>query len=126
MPGKAKLSIIDQRRAARRRIEVEILGHHRARGDIRLRLVNISTDGFSVRDFVEMDRGDRLMIRLPIVGYRESFCLWVADGCAGLQFERPIRMNEFSEMMTMIQGRQQADGAPGRAIEPTSIGAIES
>jgi hypothetical protein len=117
MPAKANLSIVDQRRVARRRIDVTLLGEHRVRGDIRLKLVNISTDGFMVADTDMMDRGDRLMIRLPVVGYIEAFCLWVSDSRAGFQFERPIRANEFHEMLATMERRD--------SVNRSSVGKVE-
>lgn len=105
MPGKANLSIMDQRRASRHQIDVSILGHHRRLGDMRFRLINISTDGFMAADVGALGRGDRVMIRLQVAGYVEAFCLWTADDRAGFQFERPIRKCEFPELLGLMQKR---------------------
>jgi hypothetical protein len=51
----------------------------------------------------ELDRGDRVIIRLPVIGRIEAYCIWVTEGRAGFQFERIIRLDDFMAMIGELQ-----------------------
>jgi hypothetical protein len=99
----AQLSVTDQRRATRHPVDFPVIGEHRARGDIAMHVCNISAHGFMIDDAPELDRGDRVIVRLPQIGRIEAYCIWIADDRAGFQFERIIRLDDF---MTMIEALQ--------------------
>lgn len=103
MPGGAQLSVTDQRCAARRPVDYPVIGEHRRFGDMTMRIVNISTQGFMINDADRIARGDRVMIRLPHVGQIEAHAIWIAGQRAGFQFERLIRQDEFSRMISTLQ-----------------------
>jgi hypothetical protein len=50
-----------------------------------------------------MGRGDRVIVRLPVIGRIEAYCIWTADERAGFQFERIIRLDDFVSMIESIQ-----------------------
>jgi len=99
----AQLSVTDLRRAARHPVDFEAICEHRTRGDVKLRISNISAHGFMIADAPALARGDRLIIRLPVVGRIEAYCMWTADKRAGFQFERIIRMDDFMAMIQQLQ-----------------------
>jgi hypothetical protein len=109
MSAKASLSITDQRRSARHRLDAAIPGEHRTLGEISLSVANVSADGIMVAEIEGIARGDRVMIRLPVVGHLEAVCTWATAGRAGLQFERPIRPSEFPIMLAVLQGEERSD-----------------
>jgi hypothetical protein len=48
-------------------------------------------------------RGDRVIIRLPLIGRIEAYCIWITDDRAGFQFERIIRLDDFIRMIESLQ-----------------------
>jgi hypothetical protein len=50
-----------------------------------------------------VDRGDRVIIRLPEVGRIEAHCIWTTEDRAGFQFERIIRLEDFMSMIDELQ-----------------------
>ena len=99
----AQLSVTDQRRATRHPIDHPVIGEHRTRGDVPLHISNISAHGFMVSGAPVLGRGDRVIVRLPIIGRIEAYCIWTADERAGFQFERIIRLDDFMFMMAELQ-----------------------
>ena len=103
MPAGAQLSVPDLRRSTRHPVDFPVIGEHRERGDMKLHVTNISAHGFMVEEPPQLGRGDRLIIRLPHVGRIEAYCIWLAAGRAGFQFERIIRLDDFMEMISVLQ-----------------------
>lgn len=99
----AQLSVTDQRRATRHPVDFPVIGEHRTRGDIAMHVCNISAHGFMIDDAPDLDRGDRVIVRLPQVGRIEAYCIWIADNRAGFQFERIIRLDDFMSMIEALQ-----------------------
>ena len=104
----AQLSVTDQRRATRHPVDFPVIGEHRARGDVPLHVCNISAHGFMVdaagEDAMpELARGDRAIVRLPVIGRIEAYCIWTTEDRAGFQFERIIRLDDFVEMIEALQ-----------------------
>ena len=52
-----------------------------------------------------MDRGDRVIVRLPVVGRIEAHMVWNANGKAGFQLERVIRLPDFMKMLEHVNPR---------------------
>ena len=107
MAGGAQLSVTDMRRSARHPVDYPVIAEHRTRGDIRLHISNVSANGFMV-DGVGSEgptfaRGDRVIIRLPLIGRIEAYCIWVTEDRAGFQFERIIRYDDFLAMIEQLQ-----------------------
>ena len=103
MTGGASLSVTDMRRAARHPVDYPVIVEHFEHGDLKLHVCNLSAHGFMVDDAHHLARGDRIIIRLPVVGRIEAYCMWIADQRAGFQFERIIRMDDFMAMIQQLQ-----------------------
>ncbi|AKQ42261.1 hypothetical protein CP97_09875 [Aurantiacibacter atlanticus] len=103
MSGGAQLSVTDMRRASRHPVDFTVIAEHLMHGDVKLHVANISAHGFMIDHAENISRGDRLIIRLPIVGRIEAYCIWVAQDRAGFQFERIIRLDDFQAMMKEMQ-----------------------
>ena len=103
MAGGAQLSVTDLRRATRHPVDLPVIGEHRTLGDLMLHIVNISTTGFMVGSQVELGRGERITIRLPVVGRIEAFLVWADGARGGFQFERILRSDDFLKMLRALK-----------------------
>ena len=103
MTSGAQLTVTELRRAGRHPIDHHAMAEHRRLGEIELRLANISAQGFMIAGDSGLSRGERLVIRLPIVGRIEAHMIWSAGGRAGFQFERIIRLEDFSDLLAQLQ-----------------------
>ncbi|MGB7408420.1 MAG: PilZ domain-containing protein [Pontixanthobacter sp.] len=99
----AQLSVTDLRRAARHPVDFPVIAEHHDRGDVPFHICNISAHGFMVDDSNDLQRGERVIVRLPVVGRIEAYVIWTRDTRAGLQFERIIRLDDFMEMIDTLQ-----------------------
>jgi hypothetical protein len=103
MGAGAQLTVTDLRRAARHPVDYNVIGEHRRLGDVHMHVVNISAHGFMVEGDLELTRGERVVIRLPEIGRIEAHLIWVAEGRAGFQFERIVRLEDFMRMIDALQ-----------------------
>lgn len=103
MSAGAQLTVTDLRRAARHPVDHKVIGEHRRLGDVPLHIVNLSAHGFMIEGSVDLQRGERVNIRLPEIGRIEAHLIWTADNRAGFQFERIIRLDDFVRMIDMLQ-----------------------
>ncbi|HEY8603011.1 PilZ domain-containing protein [Tsuneonella suprasediminis] len=103
MSAGAQLSVTDMRRAARHPVDHTVIAEHFDHGDMSVHIANISAHGFMIDDAQKLARGDRLIVRLPVVGRIEAYCIWVRDERAGFQFERIIRIDDFIGMIDELQ-----------------------
>ena len=103
MGAGAQLSVTDLRRAARHPVDYKVIGEHRRLGDVHLHVVNVSAHGFMVEGELDLTRGERVIIRLPELGRIEAHLIWVAEGRAGFQFERIVRLEDFMRMIDALQ-----------------------
>ncbi|NLR71505.1 PilZ domain-containing protein [Novosphingobium sp. ERN07] len=108
MRGGAQLSVTDLRRSTRHQVNLPVIGEHRSRGDIMLHLANISTTGFMATEIEDLGRGERVTVRLPVIGRIEAFVVWVDGSRAGFQFERIVRVDEFAKMIRSLQPNTKA------------------
>jgi len=99
----ASLSVTDLRRAARHPVDFPAIAEHNAHGDMELHIANISAHGFMIDNARDLQRGDRVIIRLPVVGRIEAYVIWVRDERAGFQFERIIRLDDFMAVIDTLQ-----------------------
>lgn len=99
----AQLSVTEMRRAARHPVDFKVIGEHRRVGDIHLHIANISAHGFMVRDMVPLGRGERITIRLPVIGRIEAHQIWATEDRAGFQFERILRADDFLQLIDAMQ-----------------------
>ena len=103
MGAGAQLTVTDLRRAARHPVDYSVIGEHRRLGDVHLHVVNVSAHGFMVDGDPDLTRGERVIIRLPEIGRIEAHLIWVAEGRAGFQFERIVRLEDFMRMIDALQ-----------------------
>jgi hypothetical protein len=99
----AQLSVTDMRRAARHPVDFPVIAEHFRHGDLNLHISNLSAHGFMVDDAHDLERGDRVIIRLPLVGRIEAYVIWMRDNRAGFQFERIIRLDDFLQIIDSLQ-----------------------
>ncbi|MBE5072806.1 PilZ domain-containing protein [Erythrobacteraceae bacterium E2-1 Yellow Sea] len=103
MSAGANLSVTDLRRAARHPVDFPVIVEHRRLGDINLHIANISAHGFMIDNAPALNRGDRVIIRLPVVGRIEAYVIWTREERAGFQFERIIRLDDFMAIIDTLQ-----------------------
>lgn len=99
----AQLSVTDLRRAARHPVDYPVIAEHNVRGDLRMHISNLSAHGFMISDSQNLERGDRVIIRLPVVGRIEAYVIWTREERAGFQFERIIRLDDFVAIIDTLQ-----------------------
>ena len=103
MAGGANLSVTDMRRASRHPVDFPAIVEHFVHGDLHLHISNLSAHGFMVDNAASLRRGDRIIIRLPVVGRIEAYVIWARDTRAGFQFERIIRLDDFDAIIDELQ-----------------------
>jgi len=103
MPGGAQLSVTDMRSSVRCPVDYETTGEHLTLGEMALHICNVSTQGFMVDGCSGMERGHRVIVRLPVVGRIEGCCVWTHDNRAGFQFERIIRPDDYEKMISAMK-----------------------
>ncbi len=99
----AQLSVTDLRNAARHPVDFPVIAEHHDHGDMQLHISNISAHGFMIDNDAQVARGDRVIIRLPVIGRIEAYTIWQRDVRAGFQFERIIRLGDFMQMIDTLQ-----------------------
>ncbi len=99
----AQLTVTDLRRATRHPVDHKVIGEHRRMGDLHLHITNLSAHGFMSSDAAGLGRGERVVIRLPVVGRIEAHLIWATEDRAGFQFERIIRLEDFMQMIDTLQ-----------------------
>ena len=50
-----------------------------------------------------LERGERVIIRLPVIGRIEAHMIWSAGHRSGFQFERIVRLEDFAQMIDQLQ-----------------------
>jgi len=101
--GGANLSVTDLRRAARHPVDFSAIVEHFSHGDLHMHICNLSAHGFMVDNALSLQRCDRIIIRLPVVGRIEAYVIWTRDNRAGFQFERIIRLDDFIAIVDQLQ-----------------------
>ncbi|MEO9600649.1 PilZ domain-containing protein [Parasphingorhabdus sp.] len=96
---------LDARRATRFPVDFETICELGANQEIRVRIANISAHGMMMADVLEMAKGDRLTVHLPIAGRMEAYLVWSHEGRCGFEFERVIREPDFLAMLDKIESR---------------------
>ncbi|WP_373489030.1 PilZ domain-containing protein [Blastomonas sp.] len=98
----AKLAVVEMRHAARHAVDYTTIAEHRYLGDIKTHIVNVSSNGFMTEGEMPLAKGERLTVRLPVVGRIEAHLVWSLGGRCGFQLERVIRLNEFIAMVDAL------------------------
>jgi PilZ domain len=92
----------DLRRAARQRASHKAIAESRRHGDQHIHISNLSAHGFMIDDNTVFQHGDRIELRLPVVGRIEAHLIWTVDGRAGFQFERVVRLPDFLALIDQV------------------------
>lgn len=100
-------SDMDLRRAARHRANHKVIAESRRHGDKTIHIVNVSAHGFMVDDNPGYERGERVELRLPVIGRIEALVVWTVEQRAGLQFERVLRLPDFLALLDVIGPRSR-------------------
>ena len=79
------------------------MAEHKQLGDLRMTISNISAHGFMINQPSELTRGQRVIIRLPHVGRIEAHVIWTTGERSGFQFERILRLDDFTAMIETLQ-----------------------
>ena len=103
MASGAQLSVTDQRLSTRHPVDLPMIGEHRRLGDVMLHVINLSTTGFMARGDIDLQRGERITVRLQHIGRIEAFLVWQDSNRAGFQFERILRGDDFLMMIKALQ-----------------------
>ena len=93
----------DMRQAVRHPVDHKVIGEHRQLGDVHLHITNLSAHGFMVEGGNPVERGERVVIRLPVIGRIEAHMIWGHEDRAGFQFERIIRLDDFTKLLDTLQ-----------------------
>jgi len=92
----------DLRRATRFPVDFETICEVHPDQEIRVRIANVSAHGMMLVYPIDMAKGDRLIVRLPVAGRIEAFLVWSHQGRHGFEFERVIREPDFVAMLDEI------------------------
>lgn len=84
-------------------VDYPVIGEHRQLGDVHLHIANISAHGFMAVGQHALSRGERIVIRLPVIGRIEAHLIWLTEERSGFQFERIIRLDDFMRLIDAMQ-----------------------
>lgn len=98
----ARLAVTEKRRAARHAVNHVTFAEHRHLGDIKTHIVNISANGFMTEGEMPIARGERITVRLPVIGRIEAHLIWSMGGRSGFQMERVLRLEDFLELIDAL------------------------
>jgi hypothetical protein len=106
MAKSAVLDDYDLRRAARHRADYKVIVESKQHGDQPAHIINMSANGFMIEDNEIFQRGDRIELRLPVVGRIEAHLIWSVEKRAGFQFERVVRLPDFMNMLKVVSPKR--------------------
>ncbi|TZG28828.1 PilZ domain-containing protein [Sphingomonas montanisoli] len=107
-----------------------------AKGDIiqHVTVTDLSGGGFSMLGDTMLFLGSRVMVEVPLVGWREAYVLWMAEGRIGCQFAEPLSASQlddavaadssFGEMFPGLVAQAGARFTTTVATAPLSGGAV--
>ena len=93
----------EMRRSTRCPVDYPVIAEHLSRGDIDVNICNVSAHGLMLNQEPGLERGERLIVRLPHIGRIEAHVIWTTADRAGLQFERILRLDDFMAMVEVLQ-----------------------
>jgi hypothetical protein len=72
------------------------------RGVASLQIVNISASGFMARSEGEFAEGDKLNVRLPVLGTVSVEVRWSLGGRVGCQFDRMVDLAPYLQLLSEL------------------------
>lgn len=98
----------DSRRATRFSVDFETICEFHPNQEMTVRIANISANGMMLVDPIDMAKGDRLTVRLPVAGRIEAYLMWSHEGRHGFKFERVIREPDFVAMLDKMNSASRS------------------
>lgn len=95
----AQLTTSEMRDEIRVPIHGALAGQHRVLGEVRLALGDVSTLGFLVHSRAGIERGDQVLVDLPVIGQVEALCIWTRYQEAGFSFALPVPTDVLEHML---------------------------
>ncbi len=92
----------DLRRATRFSVDYQTICELQPDREIKVHIANISANGMMLDNEIDLAKGDRLTVRLPIAGRIEAFLVWSHQGRHGFKFERVIREPDFMALLDQM------------------------
>ena len=92
----------DPRRATRFPVDFKTICEFQPHQEVEILITNISAHGIMLGDVLDMEKGDRMTVRLPVAGRIEAYLVWSHQGRCGFEFERVIREPDFLAMLDKI------------------------
>jgi hypothetical protein len=102
MAQAAQNNDMDLRRAARHRADHKVIAESKIHGDQPIHIVNMSAHGFMIDNNPGFERGERVELRLPVIGRIEALVIWTVENRAGFQFERVVRLPDFLAVLDHV------------------------
>ncbi|WP_296306045.1 hypothetical protein [Pseudomonas sp.] len=93
------VSEFDARTASRHSTDHHVTAQQSRLGELGLSIASISAAGFMATNVPALRKGDRIAMRLPIIGWIEAHMVWQSSGRAGFHFERMIRADDLNAML---------------------------
>ena len=90
------------RSKARHRANHKVIAESRQHGEKTIHIVNVSAHGFMIDGNPGYQRGERVELRLPVIGRIEALVTWTVEHRVGLQFERVLRLPDFLALLDVI------------------------
>lgn len=103
MPRASNSHMPELRRATRFPVDFETIGENQKHGEFTVKLSNISAHGCQFVHDTPLNKGDRVVVRLPVAGRIEAFLVWSHSGRSGFEFERVIRQPDFVAMLDKME-----------------------
>ena len=73
--------------------------------ELRLTLVNVSPSGLMARCDGDLDAGERLHVRMPIVGDILAHVRWSLGGRIGCELDAPVPLTHYHELLSAMAER---------------------
>lgn len=102
MIGKASVARLDDRNVVRDEVHFRARGYGPDAQPISLTIVNISAMGLMARCETTCQPGDRISIRLPVIGVVAAELRWSLGGRIGCELERPIDIADYYELLAVM------------------------
>ncbi|MBF6602566.1 MAG: PilZ domain-containing protein [Sphingorhabdus sp.] len=107
MPRAPNIHMPELRRATRFPVDFATIGETQKHGEFAVKLSNISARGCQIVHETKLNKGDRVVVRLPVAGRIEAFLVWSHSGRSGFEFERVIREPDFVAMLDKMEASEK-------------------
>lgn len=89
----------DRREAPREEVYYRTRAASVTRGSVPIQVVDISAGGFMARTDIDLAPGEKLRVRLPVVGDVAAEVRWALGGRIGCQLDRMIDLAPYLELL---------------------------